>query len=101
MHHGVTFLLCQRVFTCHIETSFFYDTDIWIATTDYYMHFNIIVLFDSYSSTTKFYSFIIYSLLINAVMLLLNCLVLILYLYIHFLSLTCYFLYLNKIWSFI
>ena len=39
---------------------------------------------------------IIFSLLINAVILLLNCLVLILYLYIHFLSLRCYFLYLKR-----
>ena len=43
----------------------------------------------------------IFSLLINAVILLLNCLVLILYLYTHFLSLRCYFLYLNIIWNFI
>ena len=34
---------------------------------------------------------IIFSLLINAVILLLNCLILILYLYIHFPSLRCYF----------
>ena len=27
------------------ETSFSYDKDIWIAATDYYMHFCIIVLF--------------------------------------------------------
>ena len=40
---------------------------------------------------------IIFSLLINAVILVLNCLVLILYLYIHFSSLRCYFLYLNII----
>ena len=36
MHHGVTFLLCQ---------SDDKDTGIWIAATDYYMHFYIIVLF--------------------------------------------------------
>ena len=29
------------------ETSFSYDRDIWIAATDYYMHFYIIVLFPS------------------------------------------------------
>ena len=27
------------------ETSFSYDQDIWIAATDYYMHFYIIMLF--------------------------------------------------------
>ena len=56
------------------------------------MYFNIIVLFsiDIYSTVNKFYGFIIFSLLINAVILLLNCLVLLLYLYIHFLSLRHY-----------
>ena len=42
---------------------------------------------------------IIFSLIINAAILLLNCLVLILYLYIHVLSLRYYFLYLNIIWT--
>ena len=57
------------------------------------MHFYIIVLFpiESYSPINKFYSFIIFSVLINAAILLLKCLVLILYLFIHFLSLRCYF----------
>ena len=50
---------------------------------------------DSYSPINKF--FILFSLLINAIILLLNCFVLVLYLYIHFLSLRCYFLYLNII----
>ena len=45
MHHGVTFLLCVSVFTAIFETSFSYDKDIWIAATDYYMHFYIILLF--------------------------------------------------------
>ena len=27
------------------ETCFSYDKDIWVAATDYYMHFSIIVLF--------------------------------------------------------
>ena len=49
--------------------------------------FNCAISIDSYSPINKVYSFIIFSLLINAVILLLNCLVLILYLYIHFLSL--------------
>ena len=45
----------------------------------------------------QFYSFIIFSILINAVIFLLNCLVLILYLYIHFLYLRSYVIYLNII----
>ena len=51
-----------------------------------YMYFYIIVLFPltAVLQLIKFYSFIIFSILINAVILLLNCLVLILYLYIHF-----------------
>ena len=60
------------------ETSFSYDKDIWIAATDYY------ISIDSYSPINKFYSFIFFSLLINAFILLLNCLVLVLYIYIHF-----------------
>ena len=47
---------------------------------------------DSYSPINKFCSFIIFSQLINAVILLLNCLVIMLYLYIYFLSLRCFFL---------
>ena len=27
------------------ETSFSYDKDIWIVVTDYYMHFDMIVIF--------------------------------------------------------
>ena len=42
---------------------------------------------------------IVFSLLINAVILLLNCPFLILYFYIHFVSLRFYFLYLNIIWT--
>ena len=103
MHHGVTFNFgCAKVCSAMLEMSFSCDKDIWIAATDYYMHFYIIVQFPltSFSPFNKFYSFIIFSLLINAVILLLNCLILILYFYIHFLSLRCYFLYLNIIWSF-
>ena len=47
MHHGVTFN-CGSAKVCSpaiFETSFSYDKDIWIATTDYYMHFYIIMLF--------------------------------------------------------
>ena len=47
MHHGVTFnfgsaKVCSPAI---FETSFSYGKDIWIAATDYYMHFYIIVLF--------------------------------------------------------
>ena len=47
MYHGVTFnfgsaKLCSLAI---FETSFSYDKDIWIAATDYYMHFYIIVVF--------------------------------------------------------
>ena len=47
MHHGVTFnfgsakVCAPAIF----ETPFSYDKDIWIAATDYYVHFYIIVLF--------------------------------------------------------
>ena len=47
MHHGVTFnfgsaKVCSPAI---FETFFSCDKDIWIAATDYYMHFYIIVLF--------------------------------------------------------
>ena len=47
MHHGVTFNFdSAKVFSPAIfETSFSYDKDIWIAATDNYKHFYIIVLF--------------------------------------------------------
>ena len=47
MHNGVT-INVGSVKMCSpaiFETSFSYDKDIWIAVTDYYMHFYIIVLF--------------------------------------------------------
>ena len=52
---------------------------------------NWAVSIDSYIQINKFYSFIIFSLLTNPVILLLNYLVSVLYLYIHFLSLRRYF----------
>ena len=98
MHHGVTFnfgsvKVCSPAIFAHLSLM----TKIWIAATDYYTHFYIIVLFPLTAilkliNFTTFY--IIFSLLINAV-LLLNCLVLILNLYVHFLSLRHYFLYLT------
>ena len=41
MHHGVTFnfgsaKVCSPAI---FETSFSFDKDLWIAETDYYMHF--------------------------------------------------------------
>ena len=47
MHHGVKFILgstnvCSPAI---FESCFSYDKDIWVAATDYYLHFYIIVLF--------------------------------------------------------
>ena len=47
MHHGATFhfgsaKVCSPAI---FETHFSYDKDIWVAVTDYYMRFYIIVLF--------------------------------------------------------
>ena len=85
MLHGVTFHFgsAEVCSLAMFETSFSYDKDIWIAETHYYMYFYIIVLFPltAVLHSIKFYSFIIFSILINAVILLLNCLVLKLYLY--------------------
>ena len=104
MHHGVKFSLGpDKVCSPAIfETCFSYDKDIWIAATDdYALLYNCAFSIDIYSLFNSFYSVIIFSLMINAVILLLNCLVLILHLYIHILSLRHYFLYLNIIWTFI
>ena len=89
MHHGVTCNSGSRK-VCSpaiFETCFSYNKDIWIATTYNFMYSYITMLFPltaclHYSPINKFYSFIIFSLRINAVILLLNCLVLIHYLYI-------------------
>ena len=83
MHHGVTF-------------NFGSDKECSPALLHNYA-FSI----DSYSPINKFNSFINFSLLINAVILLLDCPVLKVYLYIHFHSVRCYFLYFNMIWPFI
>ena len=47
VHHSVTFnFRFAKVCSPSIyETFFSYDKDIWIAATDYYVHFYIIVLF--------------------------------------------------------
>ena len=47
MHRGGTFTFgSSKVCSPAIfETSFSYDKDIWIAATDYYIHFYIIVPF--------------------------------------------------------
>ena len=60
-----------------------------------------ISIIDIYSPINKLYRIIIFSFLINGVILLFNCLVLILHLYIQFLSLRHYFPWLNIIWTFI
>ena len=108
MHHGVNFnfgsaKVCSLAIFETIFKCFSYDKYIWIAATDFYMYFYIIVLFPltAVLQLIKFYSFIIFSILINAVILLSNYLVLILYIYLHFLSLRSYFIYLNIIWTFI
>ena len=45
MHHGLTFSFAKVCSPAIFETSISYDKDIWITATDYYMYFNIIVLF--------------------------------------------------------
>ena len=47
VHHGVTlsFGSAKVCSPAIFETCFFEDKDIWIAATDYYMYFHIIVLF--------------------------------------------------------
>ena len=83
-HHGVTFISAKVCSPAIFETCFSYDKDIRIAATDHYMSFlhNCAIFIDSYTPVYKFYSFIIFCLLITAVILLLNYL-----LYIHFLTL--------------
>ena len=46
-HHGVTLSFgCAKMCSPAIfETCFSYDKDMWIAATDYYIYFYIIVLF--------------------------------------------------------
>ena len=47
MHHGVTFSFgsAKMCSAAIFETCSSYDKDIWIAATDYYMYFYMIVLF--------------------------------------------------------
>ena len=63
MHHGVTFNFgsAKACSPAIFETCFSYDKDIWIAATDYYMDFYIIVLFPltAVLQLINFYSFII------------------------------------------
>ena len=91
-HHGVTFSFAKVCSPAIFETCFSYDKDLWIATTGYYMYFyvyNCVLSINSYTPINKFDSFVIFSLLINSVILLNNYLALILY--IHFPSLRRYF----------
>ena len=75
VHHGVIFnfsygKVCSPAI---FETCFSYDKDIWIVATEYYvLSHNCAFSIDSFSPINKFYSFIIFSLLINAVILGLN-----------------------------
>ena len=63
MCHGVTsnFGSAKACSPAIFKTCFSYDKDIWIAATDYYMNFYIIVLFPltAVLQLIKFYSFII------------------------------------------
>ena len=76
MHHCVAsnFGSAKMCSPAMFETCFSYDKDILIAATDYYMHFYIscAISIDSYSHVIKFHSFIIFTLLVSAVILLLN-----------------------------
>ena len=71
VHHGVIFSFgSAKVCSPAIfETCFSFDKDTWIASIDYYMYFNIIVLFsiDISSLVNKLCNVIIFSLLINVV----------------------------------
>ena len=77
MHHGVTFNVgsANACSPAIFETCFSYNKHIWTGATDYYMNFYIIVLFPltAVLQLIKFCSFIIFSTLINAVILLLFC----------------------------
>ena len=92
MHHGVTFNFgsAKVCIPAIFETSFFYDKDICIAATDYYIALlnYCAISIDSYSPINNILQLHNFSVLVNAVILLLNCLVLC-YLYIHFLNLRC------------
>ena len=76
VHHGVTsnFGSAKVCSPAMFDTSFSYDRDKWIAAINYcnaLLH-NCAISMDSYSPINKFYSSIIFSLLINAVILLLD-----------------------------
>ena len=66
MHHGVTFNFgsAKVCSPARFETRFSFDKDILIAAADY------AIFIDNYTPINKIYSFVIFSLLINAVMLL-------------------------------
>ena len=92
VHHGVTFGSGKVCSPAIFETCFSYDKDIYmlqLIIINYVLLHNCPISIDIYSPINKFYSFINFSLLINAVILLLDCIILI------------HFLYLNIIWSFI
>ena len=103
MHHGVTFNFgSAKVSSPAIfETCFSYDKDLWIAATDYYMNFYIIVLFLSTAvlQLIKFYSFIIFSVPIHLAIEL-SCFNTS-SLHTFSFSRRSYFIYLNIVWTFI
>ena len=82
-----------KMFSTTIFEIYFYHKDIQITGTNYDLYFYLIVLspLTATLQLRNFYSFITFSLLINAVILLLNCPVLIILFYIHICSLACYF----------
>ena len=57
-HHGVTFNFgsAKEWLPAIFETCFSFDTNIWIAATDYYMYFTYLCFsIDSYNSNNTFY----------------------------------------------
>ena len=85
MHHGLPYLRHLSLMTKIYGL-------LQLIIIIYALFHNCAFSIDSSSPINKFYSLIIFSVLINAVILLLDCIVLKLYLYIYFLSLRCYFL---------
>ena len=86
-HHGMTFnfdsaKVCSPAI---FETCFSYEKDMWISKLIIIciLH-NCTISIDSYTPINEFYSFVIFSLVINAFTLQLKYLFLILYLYINF-----------------
>ena len=88
MHHGVTF----NFGPAKVCSPAIFETCELLELFRICILHNCTICVDIFTPIKKFYSFIIFSLFIYAVILLLNCLVLVLYLYIHFLYVRRYFL---------